>query len=496
MKRTYTDQEIVRILNQELEIPDKVNQGMQEAYRKLGMEKQGRTVFVRRRRMWRALMVAAALTAGSSMAVLAASKFLSANLVKESDSVKYDLTVDQTREAHEVEVKPTYMPKGYLWADGDKSSSGGKWRNDETGDMITIWAKNAAELDAQVRLGDTEYLTPGLKEDDLKKEIEINGMKMVMFQSDGDYIESVDTRKKVMLFNEEEGYLIEIFNDSTLPMEEIEKIAEGLDIRVLDSTVPYMTDKEIEEILADREASREDSAPVVLSDNVFFPVGQELRCPFVAWENDEVPDDLRYTVESIEVKDSLSASEYPTENYIDYEGEVAEWLNEDGTLKPHERFRYELDENGFEVGDPATETVGSKFVVVRMKLKNNKSGDVSNDEVFVAPSMQHLKKNENGKYVRYAYDAEYCPANEGYHLGTADGFPEYFDKMYYTEGIKRLKHACFIPMMEQGDEMEYTLVYVVDEDRLDDAFLSFYEVLRYWPREEGANKYTYVKVVQ
>ena len=37
MKRTYTDQEMIRIIKQDLVIPDKVDQGMQDAYRKLGI---------------------------------------------------------------------------------------------------------------------------------------------------------------------------------------------------------------------------------------------------------------------------------------------------------------------------------------------------------------------------------------------------------------------------------------------------------------------------
>ena len=114
MKRTYTDQEMIRIIKQDLVIPDKVDQGMQDAYRKLGIKRRGTVSFARRRRMWHVLAAAAVLAVGSSAVVVAANKFLSANLVKQKDSVVYDLALDsEQKEAHEIEVNPTYMPAGY-----------------------------------------------------------------------------------------------------------------------------------------------------------------------------------------------------------------------------------------------------------------------------------------------------------------------------------------------------------------------------------------------
>lgn len=68
-------------------------------------------------------------------------------------------------------------------------------------------------------------------------------------------------------------------------------------------------------------------------------------------------------------------------------------------------------------------------------------------------------------------------ANEGYDLqwGAERGgsFPIYFDKPYFTEGIKGVKQGCFVGLL-LGEEMEYTLVYVVDEDQLSNMYLHFY----------------------
>lgn len=160
-----------------------------------------------------------------------------------------------------------------------------------------------------------------------------------------------------------------------------------------------------------------------------------------------------------------------------------------------ERYKYPLDENGYPTGEPAVETVDSKFVVVHMKVKNNNEVNPYDDyEVCVSPELKYLKKDADGNYVHSrAADAEYFPANEGY--GLQYGISVYFDKMYYTEGTQRLKHFHFVPM-DPGEEMEYTLAYVVDEDRLDSAFFQFYSGYDGWPVPEGGNEYVYVKIEQ
>ena len=76
-----------------------------------------------------------------------------------------------------------------------------------------------------------------------------------------------------------------------------------------------------------------------------------------------------------------------------------------------------------------------------------------------------------------------------------DGLPVYFDQRYYTDGIEGLKHALFLPM-EPGEETEYTLVYIVDEDRLDSAFLQFYSGMGSADGPETDNAEVYVKVLQ
>ena len=128
MKKTYSEQEMARILKQELVIPEKISLGMQDAYEKLGIQTTKKRTFFIKRKALRVLAAAAVLAAGSSLAVLAANKFLSANLVKGEESITYNLTIDHEHPAHEIEVTPTYLPAGYELG-GENSAWGGKWHN-------------------------------------------------------------------------------------------------------------------------------------------------------------------------------------------------------------------------------------------------------------------------------------------------------------------------------------------------------------------------------
>ena len=497
MKRTYTDRDMIRILNQELVIPGKVDQGMQDAYRKLGIKRKGTVSFARKRRMWHILAAAAVLAAGSSVAVVAANKFLSANLVKQEDSVAYKLVIDRDQAAHEIEVTPTYMPAGYELG-ADNTPIGGKCHNEETGGTISFRTMNAAELDSLIRLGETDDLTSGMTEKDLEEEIEINGTKAALFLLGKDYVDSENERMDVMLFNEEDGYLVQLFNSSALSKSEILKIAKGLDIKVLDSTVPYKTEEEIQTLLAQKKDSDEQFqnmlAPEILADNNFFSVGTELEIPYKVDKYGTKLDDYRFTVNSIEIKDSLPLSEFAKENYYDHDGELAAWLNEDGTLKAHERYKYTYDSNGNQAGEPTVDTVDSKFVVVDMKLKNNNEVNQFGDEVMVCPFVKYLDTDGDTITRSYTADFQYRGANEDYHLQT-DGFPIYFDKISNTEGIDRMK-GFHIVSLQPGEELEYTLVYVVDEDRLDDAYLQFYSGEGHECESETGNEYVYVKIEQ
>lgn len=483
VKNEYSKKEIKRILNQEIELPEIVDERISDTYSSLGIDTNVTMKYTKKHRTWAAVAIVAILAVGTSVVTIAANKFLSADLVEKDDKVAYDIHVDKSvKEAHEIEVEASYIPEGYEYGE-ENTPYGGKWHNYDTDGSISIITYNAADLDRLERSGESMFLN--YTKDEHIQEIELDGMKANVFVSDGFYTDSDKTVKSIYLFNEEFGYGVQVWNESNLPADEIIKVAEGLKINVLDTVVPYATEEELAKEKASGEGwekAWEERYKGGVQASSIYKIGEEIKDPMYDANDSEITeflDDIRFTVQKVEVKDALPADEYPIEHYLDYENEMAAWVNNDGTLKPHERYKYSLDENGMENKEEVLEeSIQSKFVVVKMKAKNCGTSQTEwnkSEGVVIAPDLTTLVPRGDGNY---SYPTENLrSANEGYSLqwtsNNSSSFPVYFDKIYFTDGIKRMKDALWRPLAA-GEELEYTLVYVVDEDQLDNMYLWFF----------------------
>lgn len=484
MFREYSEKEMLEIMKRDVKIPDHVEKKIQDAYRMIGEEKV--TVMRRKKapKMWKIAAAAAILAVGTSTVVLAANYMLSAKRSESGEDIVYDISVDREKEAHAIEAVPTYMPEGYVYQ--EDGPFGGKWRNEETDSTLTIVAFNAAELDLMDRTGQGIGFH-GYKKDTKLEEVLLGDQKLDVYTGEDAYVDSDKTWKQLYLFNEEYGYGILISNRSTLETEELVKVAKGLDVKVLDEVVPYATEAEVEEIRMKNSGSMEDIEAwygrSVAAKNV-HAIGEEVISPlydlegFLAFQekiraeggtvSEDTVDDIRFMVKSAEFRDAVSFEEFPAENFENYE-ELAPWLNEDGTLKPHARTK---DSNRDEI-----ETVNSKFLVVKMNatnVGNTQSKWNLEDGISIAPYLTTLTPNGDGTYRPRT--ESYHSANEGYGLqywgDDGSSFPIYFDQQYYTEGVRGLKHGLYRPIAP-GESLDYTLIYVVDEDQMDHACLWF-----------------------
>lgn len=478
MKKEYSKKEIKRILSQDIKVSDEVENRMKETYELLGISSKVTMKYTKKHRVWSALAAVAVLAAGMSLVTFAANKFLSANMIEKEDSVQYNFSVDRTQEAHQIKAEPTYMPDGFVLGEG---AYGGKWHKEGTEEGISIFTYNAADLDKMQRTGNGEFIK--YKKDSHVKEIDINGMKTDVFVDEGFYVDSTDTRKNIYLFNEKDGYGIWISSYSSLSADELLKVAKGMKVEILEETVPYATDEEIEKMATteeDLKAVSQKNQTGIPAESI-YEIGQEVKDPLLEVTPSDPEyrrDDIGFTVESVTIEDSISFTDYPEEYFVSCAEELAPWVLADGTLKPHERYKYSTDEVGNQTGEKSVETVSSKYVVVKMKAKNyseTQSKWNAESGISIAPDLTVLEKQEDGSMVKPRYSFE--PANEGYSLqGMSNGgssFPVYFDKLYYTEGVQRLKSGFFRPLAA-GEELEYTLIYVMDEDQLDNMYLWFF----------------------
>ena len=474
MKKDYSVDEIKKIMNQDMEIPKSVDEGMKKAYEQLGIQTARR--HSRTSRFWAGLAAAAILTAGFSITAFAVTKYLNVTRSEDGDTLQYRIEVDtKQKEAHKIEVEPTYMPDGYEYQ--EEGPYGGKWHNEETSSGISIIPYHAAELYKMSRVDEESFRK--FRKESRVKTADTENTKLDLFLMDSEYVDSEKTNKMIYLFNEEEGYGIYIQSTSDLPLEEVEKVAEGLKVTILDETVPYPSEEEIQAEIEDKKQFEEKMQAIaertVPAENV-RSAGEEMKNPF----RDEKSEDIRFTVKGVKIQETLPVDQFPKENYVQYEDEVAFWVNEDTSLKPHERYVFDAGEKITmdTMANKVAETVNSRYVVVTMQAKNHSDFQTewnAVDGVGIAPDLAYMKTNEDGSLSRADY--ELVNANENYGLqwraGNGASFPIYFDKICYTEGTQGMKHAFFRPL-EAGEALEYTLVYVADEDQLDSLYLDIY----------------------
>lgn len=459
MKRIYSQEEMEQILKSNVEIPDSVEQKINDTYRNLGLTGGSKSprVHKRKKKAWMTIAAAAALIAGLGVTVYAAGQFVNARLTQNGDTLTYALNVNSSeKDAHEIRVTPGYVPEGYVYqTDGPYES---KWYNEKTDGSMTIIPYNAAELYLESRTLDSA-LQVAISKDSYVKTIEIQGMNVDIFtQENPDYIDSDDTQQDLYLFNEEWGYAVHVYLDGTnLAADEAEKIAEGLKIEVLDSTVPYPTKEEIAELNREHKRGNEEAAAsAIVSAGRIRRINDSLTINGDAYP---IYQGIEYQLEDIQVTDTLSFDDFPKENFIDNSASVlAEYLNEDGSLKPHERFTG--DDNKM------TESADATFIIVKTKLRNN--GDTAED-TYLSPFLRYLDENGNGDYALLDPDLTAGPAESGWASLTTDGFP-----IYQSAPDNGGKSVLFTTL-DPGEEEECISVYVVDKDRLDSAYMEYFD---------------------
>ena len=88
VRKEYSPKEIERILKQNIEIPGAVEDRIQQTYETLGMEGEVTMRYTKKHKVWAAVAAVAILTVGLSVVTVAASKFLTADLLEKEGSVQ------------------------------------------------------------------------------------------------------------------------------------------------------------------------------------------------------------------------------------------------------------------------------------------------------------------------------------------------------------------------------------------------------------------------
>ena len=99
-----------------------------------------------------------------------------------------------------------------------------------------------------------------------------------------------------------------------------------LKVTVLDETVPYPSEEEIQTEIEEKKWLEEMEAQAgnTIPAEGVRSIGEEIKNPFRD-ENSTEFEDIRFTVKDIKIQDTLPVDQFPRENYASMKMRVALW---------------------------------------------------------------------------------------------------------------------------------------------------------------------------
>jgi hypothetical protein len=448
-------------------LPQCVEEKMQEAYQVVqNGEKTTNEKGKYRMKKWVTVAAAAVLTCTTTFGVWAAATgFFSKETVKEGDTMSYQFEVDYELVPGKFEVEASYLPPGLK-----EQEEGMKYYEDDYKTGITVMPVTTVDLE---RIGNemevsTKYLA------------NVEHTKLAGMDADIVTYNDEQLSGQIFMFNEQDGYVLELFV-SDVPMEEAKKFADGLKVtRVGDDayeTADEKAQREQEELGEKEEQEKEQQALEArnkkgMQASEFVRIGTAGTVESID-SNGASYKAQEFTVVDAQFTDSIAG--YAKENFYDYSA-LEPYLNPDGTLKPYTRVQLAEEDSMYDNEVMKEEEVNQQFLVVKARVKKlgiDTAEGASDKDTPLYANLVNMVKREDDSYT-WSSDI-YYPKDDDYSLQT-DNSAIFFDQAEFTE--PDVRNHFFFRTMEQGDELEYTLIFVVDEDLKDQMFLRF---------EDGSN---------
>lgn len=437
-----------QVLNQTLPIPEITETKIQAAYDivRAKSRQQAKVQPIRKRSLrhvW-AAGLAAALIAVSGLGVMASMGYFTKNVQEEGNQVSYSFELNYELKPVEVQAEPTYLPNGM------KLQEEGKYcADDNYGHGISIMPMNMVNIDSQREQMDFTHV-----EKVEKTTIQNMEAHIITYQERDKYLSGED----LFLFNPEQGYVIRIYGDYEVPVDEVIKVAEGLQITVSENAdLAYdLTPEEQQKQAAQDTEDAQWQAQVekgVTTDEI-TKVGEALKCEFFG---------TSYTVKEAKIYDSL----YDVPGYTDqgvYDMErLSPWLNADGTHKSYQRMH--LDQEGEVL---AEETATPKFLAVQVSAQQYMGYDEfpdggTWDSTALDASLVYVEKRADGTW-NFKKDTYEAVPSERYELQMDDS-AFYLSQPENVSGEGRM-HSFFYRSMKKGESLDYTLIFAVDADQM------------------------------
>lgn len=405
--------------------------------------KRGRKGF---RRSWISAAAVLALVILIPSAVYAAVTYYQKNIKEEDGVLTYEFALNYELVPGEYQVKAEYIPKGFA----DDDDGDGKYYAEDGDGWITIMPVYTM---AEIERINSEITVNGIDNVD---HMQLSGME-------ADVITFLDAERNlsntdIFLFNEEEGYVLEIVAGYQTDKKELLKFANSLNV-VRTGDGQYETEEE----KAARQKEEEDTETALLEGEKRWDALMELGIPEekICAVGEELKMDgfdqsCGFTVTNYAFLSSMEG--FAEENFFDFT-RFDGWLNADKTLRPYTR--QHLDKENKVLSEEKAE---QEFLRVDLKVH---CYDDADPDIPLDFTLQYVEKREDGT-LTWAEDSYDSVPAENYWL-QMDNSAVYFDGAVNVSGEAR--NHFFYREMKAGEDLEYTLLFVVDKDREDDLLL-------------------------
>lgn len=438
--------------SREERLPRIVEDRLQEAY---GQIRRGEVKQMKRRtkknaavlrRSWISAAAVLTLVILIPSAVYAAVTYFQKDVRREEGAMTYEFALNYELVPGEYQVKAAYVPKGFA----DDEDGDGKYYATEDDGWITIMPIYTT---AEIERINNEITVSDI---DKVEHTKLSGMEadVITFRDAEKNLSNID----IFLFNEEEGYVLEVVAGYQVDRKELLKFADSLNVeRIGDGhyeTADEKAAREKEE--ADTEATllegqkrRDALMKLGIPEEKIHAVSEELKV-------ERYDQSFGFTVTDYAFMSSMEG--FAEENFFDFT-RFDGWLNADKTLRPYTRRHFDKDFNLM-----AEEQTEQEFLRVDLKVH---CYDDTDPDIPLDLTLQYVTKTEGGVVTWEEDSYEAVPA-ENYQLQMDDS-AVWFDKAVNVSGESR--NHFFYREMKAGEELEYTLLFVVDKDREGDFLL-------------------------
>lgn len=395
-------------------------------------------------RSWMSAAAVLALVIFIPSAVYAAVAYFQKSEHREGDALTYEFALNYELTPGEYQVKADYIPEGFA----DDEDGDGKYYAEDGDGWITIMpiytTAEIERINGEITMSDIDQV----------EHMELSGM-------DADVITFRDAERNlsntdIFLFNEEEGYVLQVVAGYHVDRKELLKFADALHVeRTGDGRFETEEEKALREQQKQDEQAAMQEGEKVWDTLMRLGIPEEKMIP-VGGELFNYDGSCSYTVTDYEFLSSIEGfAEGDFFDYTRFDG----WLNPDKTLRPYTRRH--LDENG-----EVTEEEKAEQEILRVTVKAHCYNDEDPD-IPMSFALQYVTETEGGAFT-WAEDTYDAVPSEEYEL-QMDNSAVYFDGAVNVNGAER--NHFFYREMKAGEDLEYTLLFVVDKDREDDFLL-------------------------